>query len=64
VNYNFGAFVGGKGTYSEMGFSNADFFSREIQGNTSGKKSSVWHFPISDMGDDDWFCVRIPTTEK
>lgn len=64
VNYNFGAFVGGECAYSEMGFSNADFFSREIQGNTSGKNSSVWHFPLSDMGDDDWFCVRIPTNEK
>jgi hypothetical protein len=64
VNYNFATFLGGQCTESEMGLSNTDFFSREIQGNPSGKKSLVWHFPLSDMGDDDWFSVRIPTNAK
>jgi pentatricopeptide repeat protein len=64
INYNFSAFVRGECNYPEMGFSHADFFSREIQANPSENNSQVWHFPLSDMGDDDWFCVRIPNNEK
>ena len=59
VNYNFAPFVNGKSTHHEIGFSPADFFSREIQGNKDETGSMVWHFPIA--GEDfDWFCIRIP----
>lgn len=56
-----------------ISFSPPDFFSREIQGNPSGKKgkddgsvnpqdsSMVWHFPVSDWLKNERFCIRIPT---
>ena len=59
VNYHFAPFVNGSSTHPEIGFSPADFFSREIQGNRLADGSMVWHFPI--VGEDkEWFCVRIP----
>jgi hypothetical protein len=59
VNYNFSGFVGDACTSPEIGFSPADFFSREIQGNRDATGTMVWHFPIADTRDE-WFCVRIP----
>jgi hypothetical protein len=60
VNYNFSGFVGDTCTSPEIGFSPADFFSREIQGNADRTGEMVWHFPIADSRDQ-WFCVRLPT---
>lgn len=59
VNYNFAAFVDGVCTHPTIGFSPADFFSREIQGSNDANGSKVWHFPIAGK-DDEWFCCRIP----
>ena len=62
VNYNFAAFVGKEMTHPDIGFSPADFFSREIQGNpfVDGKRDGdvVWHFPIADT-DNEWFCLCV-----
>jgi hypothetical protein len=59
VNYNFAAFVDGVCTHSDIGFSPADFFSREIQSSKDEDGSTVWHFPIAGK-DDEWFCCRLP----
>ena len=62
VNYNFMGFFGETCTDREIGFSPADFFSREIQGNQDpSSKATVWHFPLADS-QDEWFCLRIPRT--
>merc|ERR1712183_202460 len=70
VNYTFTAFVMGESVAgNEIGFSQADFFSREIQGNPSGDGGGVtdsawgghaWHFPVSCWSLDERFVVRIP----
>jgi hypothetical protein len=65
VNFTFSAFVGAHCVDKEIGFSTADFYSREIQGNPSfeddGKESgTVWHFPVSDWEGNESFCIRIP----
>ena len=60
VNYNFAAFVGGVCTHPYIGFTPADFFSKEIQGSKNGDGSTTWHFPISNT-ENEWFCSRIPT---
>lgn len=60
VNYNFTGFVGGDCPNAEIGFSAADFFSREIQGNKDPHGATVWHIPLADT-DDEWLCLRIPT---
>lgn len=64
VNYNFAPFVNGRSAHhSEIGFSPADFFSREIQGNKDEDGSMIWHFPIA--GEDcEWFCIRIPVDQE
>lgn len=65
VNYNISALVQhDKSASLELSFSNADFFSREIQGNACSDGSLAWHFPLSDMDENDWFCVRIPADAK
>ncbi|KAL9189460.1 hypothetical protein ACHAXT_009135 [Thalassiosira profunda] len=68
VNYNFTAFVMGESVDgNEIGFSPADFFSREIQGNPcpadeeSEWDGQAWHFPVNDFDLDERFVVRIPT---
>ena len=68
VNYNFTAFVMGESVDgNEIGFSPADFFSREIQGNPcpadeeSEWGGQAWHFPVNDFDLDERFVVRIPT---
>jgi hypothetical protein len=67
VNYNFTAFVFGESVSgNDIGFSQADFFSREIQGNpcpvnhSEGWGGSAWHFPVTDWELDDRFVIRIP----
>lgn len=73
VNYNFTAFVNGESVAgNEIGFSQADFFSREIQGNecpVDGEQDQkwggqAWHFPVSDWDLDERFVVRIPTRSQ
>lgn len=75
VNYNFTAFVAGESVAgNEIGFSQADFFSREIQGNPCPGNSPddgvdiqwsgcAWHFPVTDWELDERFVVRIPVKE-
>jgi hypothetical protein len=71
VNYNFTAFVLGESVVgNEIGFSLADFFSREIQGNPCpsidhvGENSNwggkAWHFPVADWHLDERLVIRIP----
>lgn len=71
VNYNFTAFVMGESVEgNEIGFSPADFFSREIQMNpcpideSSEWSGRAWHFPVNDWGLDERFVVRIPSKKK
>ena len=60
VNYSFTAFVDDECVDNEIEFSAPDFFSREIQGNPSADGSgTAWHFPVSDWGENERFCVRI-----
>ena len=62
VNYNFPAFVGSECSHPDIGFSPADFFSREIQCNAMSNGNKVWHFPVSDM-QDVWFCLSVGAGE-
>jgi len=78
VNYNFTAFVLGESVANnEIGFSQADFFSREIQGNRSGNtagddnndggtkwEGQAWHFPVNDWDLDERFVIRIPSKKR
>jgi len=75
VNYNFTAFVMGESVANnEVGFSPADFFSREIQGNQcpidpdqdeeADWRGHAWHFPVSDWDLDERFVIRIPAKEQ
>ncbi|KAL7533901.1 hypothetical protein ACHAXR_005517, partial [Thalassiosira sp. AJA248-18] len=70
VNYNFTAFVMGESVDgNEVGFSQADFFSREIQGNQCPSNhdeshSLAWHFPVNDWELDERFVIRIPTNKQ
>lgn len=73
VNYNFTAFVLGESVPgNEVGFMQADFFSREIQGNPcpadpqddDGWGGVAWHFPVNDWELDERFVVRIPVKEN
>ena len=59
VNYNFTAFVMGECVEgNEIFFSQADFFSREIQGNQT-LEGKAWHFPVSDWDLEERFVVRL-----
>jgi hypothetical protein len=65
VNFTFSAFVGDQCLDREIGFSTADFYSREIQGNRFLTDDGVdagmaWHFPVSDWEENESFCIRIP----
>jgi hypothetical protein len=71
VNYNFTAFVDDECIDREIGFSTADFFSREIQGNntSSGSESddgvgTAWHFPVKDWDLNERFCIRVPRRDE
>jgi hypothetical protein len=62
VNYNFTGFVGSECVDDEIGFSPADFFSREIQCNPSDGDGAAWHFPVIDWDENERFCIRIPSS--
>lgn len=61
VNFTFSAFVRDQSVDNDIGFSTADFYSREIQANRSDdSQNTVWHFPVSDWDENESFCVRLP----
>jgi len=69
VNYNFTGFVGTEKFDTRIGYSPADFFSREIQANPSfGRKGiksgTAWHFPVIEWSGSERFSVRIPNQNK
>ena len=57
VNYNFTEFIENQSDEREISFHAADIFSDEIQGNVGGM---AWHFPVSEWGVNDRFCLRLP----
>ena len=60
VNFTFSAFVNDECTDREIGFQTADFYSREIQGNSAHPKETTWHLPVSDWEENESLCIRIP----
>jgi len=64
VNYDFDPMLDGEGEDREITFEATDSFSREIQGNPSNidGNDTSWHFPVSDWGENDRFCIRIPNS--
>lgn len=70
VNYSFTAFVMDESVAgNEVRFAQADFFSREIQGNVCPTENDkwdglAWHFPITDWDLDERFVIRIPSTKE
>ena len=59
VNYSFPPYAKDEAEEREIDFKPADFFSYEIQGNQSND-NIVWHIPISEWGEKDRFCVKVP----
>lgn len=59
VNFTFSAFVNDECVDREIGFRTADFYSREIQGN-SDENGTIWHFPVGDWDENESLCLRIP----
>lgn len=60
VNYNITQIVEDEWEEREVEFSPADFFSREIQGNSHGiGKGLIWHLPVSEWEEPSRFCVWI-----
>jgi hypothetical protein len=59
VNYTFTAFVDDECADDDICFSPADFFSREIQNDTTSD-GTVWHIPVSDWSLNDRLCIRLP----
>lgn len=61
VNYNISDFD--QDEFAEnraVEFSPADFFSREIQGNSHGSADSlVWHIPVNEWSEPDRLCIWI-----
>ena len=70
VNYNFTGFVRDRCVDNEIGYSPADFFSREIQSNTTpldgeeGSAGTAWHFPVEDWTGTERFVLRLPNRSK
>ena len=70
VNYNFTGFVNSQCVDGEIGYSPADVFSREIQGNPSplageeGSAGMAWHFPVEDWPTSDRFVLRYPNRSR
>ena len=60
INFTFSAFVNDECIDKELGFKTADFYSREIQGNSTNGNSTAWHFPVGDWDDNESLCIRIP----
>ena len=69
VNFTFSAFVDEKCYDREIGFKTADFYSREIQGNSviddkDNKIGTAWHFPVGDWDENEYMCIRIPLSKS
>ena len=70
VNYNFTGFVHDQCVDNEIGYSPADFFSREIQSNPTplegeeGSAGTAWHFPVEDWTGTERFVLRLPNRSK
>jgi hypothetical protein len=61
VNYNVPKIVKEEWEDRPVQFSPADFFSREIQGNTHDIGDGlVWHFPVTGWDEPSRFCLLIP----
>lgn len=60
VNFAFSAFVNDECADMEIGFRTADFYSREIQGNSTNGDGTTWHFPVRDWAENECLCLRIP----
>jgi hypothetical protein len=63
VNYNFTEFVENSKEERTISFHSADLFSDEIQGNDcpGGGGAMAWHFPVSEWGSNERFCLRLPS---
>lgn len=66
VNYNFTEFVENSREERTISFRASDLFSDEIQGNAcpGGGDENVtmaWHFPVSEWGGNERFCLRLPS---
>eukprot|EP00980_Cylindrotheca_fusiformis_P017892 scaffold5682_cov140-Cylindrotheca_fusiformis.AAC.3 len=60
VNYEVPKVEQGEWEDRHVKFFPADFFSREIQGNTNGiVDGTVWHFPVTEWGESSRFCIAI-----
>lgn len=60
VNFTFSAFVNDECIDKEIGFKTADFYSQEIQGNSTNGNGITWHFPVKDWAENESLCIRIP----
>lgn len=60
VNFTFSAFVDDECIDKEIAFRTADFYSREIQGNSTNTNEITWHFPVRDWDENESLCIRIP----
>ena len=65
VNFTFSAFINDECVDREIGFRTADFYSREIQGNSAvddetNENGTIWHFPVGDWDENESMCIRIP----
>jgi hypothetical protein len=59
VNYDIPNFEEDEWEERRVEFHPADFFSREIQGNTHGRGGKAWHFPVTEWSEPDRLCVWI-----
>lgn len=60
VNYNISSYIEDEWEDIPVQFLPADFFSREIQGNTHGNgKGKIWHFPVTEWDEPARFCIWI-----
>ena len=74
VNYNFTEFVENAREERTISFRAADLFSDEIQGNACPDDGGggacgnnivmAWHFPVSEWGGNERFCLRLPAASS
>ena len=60
IKYDFTPVVDEKWDEREVIFSPAEHFSREIQENSCPDGQMTWHFPVSEWGKDERFCIKLP----
>jgi len=60
IKYDFTSVVDEKWDEREVIFSPAEHFSREIQENSCPDGQMTWHFPVSEWGKDERFCIKLP----